>query len=543
MKVRTIYLNNFLIIKKASVDFHPGVNVITGETGSGKSLFVSAFNLLLGKRASSDFVGKWGKRGEVSAIMDISENFRIIKELCKRDLLHEDESRIIVRRSIGSRNMCFINDSPVSLQTLKSIMEGSMEISSQFESRELYRRDYQTRILDTLSGSIKLFEEYVKVYEKISSVEGKIKKLASADEPGRRDYLSYQISEIERLDIRPGEDRELESKVSMRENAKKIQDLLAEFSVSMEESSGILETASGLSAELSEYMDSFTDIAKRVESACLDMKDISRYAAQQRTDFDEDIPDESVVDRFDSINTLCMKHAVNSVEELLCHRDSMAKEICKLEKIPFEIKKLQKEAKEIAENLSEKASELHVRRVKAASELDKRLTDYLEQFGMRHVKFRTKVEKVSEAGPTGCDEVKFTINTTGGGDMRSLKALSGGELSRFLLSLKLIDNEQGKILLFDEIDANIGGEVAREAAREIKRNAGSNQVFVVTHFPQTAAVGDRHFVIKKTEGDEVMSVLRNVQGEEREEELARMLGDSGGDEQKLAARKLLGRKM
>jgi DNA repair protein RecN (Recombination protein N) len=222
-----------------------------------------------------------------------------------------------------------------------------------------------------------------------------------------------------------------------------------------------------------------------------------------------------------------MKHSSDDTAELLDKLEKMQFELEDMNEVPEKISKLTKELKKIEIILDEKAEALRKTRLEGAPELEKKISGYLKKFGMEGVDLKVNVEKTDLAGQNGIDDVKFSINTTGSQKHSDISTLSGGELSRFLLSVKLVDREKGRLLLFDEIDSSIGGETARDASMEMKKNSKFNQIVVVTHFPQTAASADEHLVVeKKIIGGKVSANVRKLNKNEKIRELARMMGDS-----------------
>jgi len=542
MKIRSIHLRNFLIIRKSDISLHGGLTTVTGETGSGKSLFVEAVKLLLGGRSQKGMVGPWGKTGDLAAVIEPEEADATLRErLAALAIEPDEEGRITVRRIVGEKSLAYLNDMPVGAQSLADLFSDWMEISSQFENRELFRPEYQLAVLDADALPDKVREQYQGQWEKLQELKGEIETLKKQDAPARRDYLEFQIRELDEFRPKAGEDERLKRKVTLAENRQKIEALLAKGDESLQAASDALNVADRALAEMARFAH-IGDLPARVSSALIECRDIHRSLAATAGRDDLETTDEGAQERYDRLNHLLMKHNAKDAEELIARHLAMKKELEELFRIPDRVRELNREFFALKAAAEETARKMRKARLKAIVPLEKRLTGYLSKFGMEKIVFKIVLQQNEELSPAGLDAARFMMNTIGSGELHGIRTLSGGELSRLLLALKLVDNETGRFILFDEIDANIGGEVAARAADELKENSRFNQMLVVTHFPQTAARADSHLVVEKAEGDgAIESSLSTVEGEERIRELARMMGDSASKENIRAAHKLLER--
>lgn len=541
MKIEKIFLKNFLIIRDSVIEPSRGLTTVTGETGSGKSLFVSAMKALRGERIGKNLAGKWGGTGEISFEITLQEtDGTIMAGLSGHSIETEEGAPLIVRRLFGEKNGSYINGVPVTAGVVADIFADSVEIGSQFENRELFKKDYRMKIVDSKSGSEKLLGEYVKIYEKIKACLNEISELKEKDDPSRRDYLEYQIAEIDKVSTFPGEDSELREKMDFAANRSKILKYSSELAGLMAECAKDLSRAACVSDDIAKLAD-IADISKRITSASIEVDDINRSLSPVLSKFDEDVDATDIEARYSLLSTLLMKHHVQSSSELLERSEQMNAELFELNRIPGKVAELEKECAQLTSKAREKALLLRKKREPAVAKLQDSVLKYLAKFGMKGVRFSVTLEKLDELNETGLDAVEFAVNTIGTGDMFQISSLSGGELSRLLLSIKLVDDESGKVLLFDEIDSSIGGETARNAANEMKRNSDKNQILVVTHFPQTAAVADTHLLVDKTaEKGEIFASVRMLERDERVRELARMMGESGSKDFIATAEKMLG---
>lgn len=541
MKIRSILLRNFLIIQKADISLDGGLTAVTGETGSGKSLFVEAVKLLLGGKAHKGLAGPWGKTGELAAVIESEPNDRSLREDLDALGIETDGDRTLtIRRVIGEKSLLYLNGSPVATQDLQRLFADWMEISSQFENRELFKPEYQLSVLDAVALTDEMKGTYAAQWKELRALADEMDDLRRQDDPARRDYLEFQIREIDDLRPQAGEEERLKQKMLFMENHKKIEELIAKSDEGLLAAVSALNPVERALADLSRIAD-LGDLPARASSALIECRDLQRTLAAFSGRMDPDESEEGDIrERYDRLNRLLMKHGVKDAAGLIEQHDAMKKELAELSRAPERIEELGRRHRTVRDEAEKTALKMRKERRKAIAPLEKRLTDHLLRFGMERVVFKMDLAPSDDLSPAGLDTLRFLINTIGSGDLYGIKNLSGGELSRLLLALKLVDNDAGRFILFDEIDANIGGEVAARAAEELKKNSRSNQILVVTHFPQTAARAGAHLVVEKSAGGTAMeSTIRAVEGDDRVRELARMMGDSSSKENLTAARKLL----
>jgi len=542
MKISSVFLKNFLIIKKSEIGLSGGLTTVTGETGSGKSLFVSAMKALRGERIGRNFLGRWGTTGEISAEIILEDcDGEIRTGLQNGNIEIEEGQPLILRRIFGEKNGSYINDSPVSASFLDELFSDHIEIGSQFENRELFKKDYRMRIVDSKADNLKKLAEYRAIFEKISDCRHEIATLLKIDDPARREYLEYQISELEKLETYEGEDEKLQSRMKFIENRAKIIKSGSELSELMENASKDLARCENISSQL-EKLINIKDMSERISAISIEADDISRSVSAQFSKYDED--DENIEDvekRFNTLSSLMIKHGVQSSAGLVEKMNSMSDELFEMDKVPQKMKELEKELQNLMKKGTEKALLLRDGREKAVRKIEENILKYLDRFGMSGVRFSVFLNHIKELNETGLDEVEFSVNTIGTEKMFDISSLSGGELSRLLLAIKLVDDEEGRVLLFDEIDSSIGGETAKSAAGEMKKNSEKNQIIVVTHFPQTAAVAHRHILVEKSVTDgEMTAGIKDLGHDEKIKELARMMGDSDSSVFLKTAEKMIG---
>ena len=540
MKISNIFLRNFLIIKKSEIELSSGLTTVTGETGSGKSLFVSAMKALRGERITKSLLGKWGKSGEICAEIALEAGDDEIRMILSGNDIEPENDRILVRRVFGEKNSVYLNDVPVSSAFLSSLLGETIEIGSQFENRELFKKDYRMKIVDLKAESSGILDEYKEIYRKIQALRRNIEELKSKDDIGKRDYLEYQINEIEKLETYENEESELLSKVKFIENRAKIVKYSSDFANSLSSALDFLNSADSAASDLAE-LDDIGDIPGRISAAVIELDDIAKTSSALFSKYDEPLDNiDEIQSRFDKLSSLFIKHGVSTSAGLLKKQEALNEELFEMNKIPHKIKESEHELAVLTGKATALAGKLREKRLKAVKPLEENILKYLVKFGMKGVKFSILLNKLDELGENGFDEALFEINTIGTDKMSDITSLSGGELSRLLLSVKLIDGEEGKVLLFDEIDSSIGGETARSAALEMKKNSNKNQIIVITHFPQTASLADRHIIVRKSVGDdEVETEISLLDKAGRIRELARMMGDGGSADFLAAAEKMV----
>jgi DNA repair protein RecN (Recombination protein N) len=540
MKISNIFLRNFLIIKKSNIELSSGLTTVTGETGSGKSLFVSAMKALRGERITKSLLGKWGKSGEICAEITLEAGDNEIRNLLAGNDIEPENDKILARRVFGDKNSVYLNDVPVSSAFIASLLGEMIEIGSQFENRELFKKDYRMKILDLKAETSEILNEYKDLYHEILTLRRTIDELKSKDDIGKRDYLEFQINEIEKLETYGNEESELLSKVKFIENRAKIVKYSSDFADSLSSALDFLNSADSAASDLA-GLDEIGDIPGRISAAVIELDDIAKTSSALFSKYDEPLDNiDEIQSRFDKLSSLFIKHGVSTSAGLMQKLDSLNEELFEMNKIPHKIAESEKELAVLTKKASALAEKLHGKRQKALKPLEESILKYLIKFGMKGVRFSISLNKLDELGENGFDEAQFEINTIGTDKMFDITSLSGGELSRLLLSVKLIDDEEGKVILFDEIDSSIGGETARSAALEMKKNSTKNQIIVITHFPQTASLADRHIVVRKSVGEgDVETEISILDKAGRVKELARMMGNSESADFLAAAEKMV----
>lgn len=530
-----LYIENIAVIEKTSIDFKKGLNVMTGETGAGKSIVIDSINAVLGNRTSKELIRTGASSAFVSAeFTNLSE--KAIAVIYEAGFELEDGELLIQREiSTTGKNKCRINGRPATVSTLKEIGVQLINIHGQHESYELMSPELHISYIDKLAGLESEIEAYQEVYKKYKKLSAELKK-ATVDESERErkiDLLKYQIDELEDADLRDGEYEELNEQKAVLQNSEKIIETIMSSRALMngdEESSGVLENLQEINSQLSdisEYMSEVEPINSRIESAIYELEDCLSELTGLTDLVDTDGGSlDSIEERLDLIYTLGKKYG-STIKEMLDFLDKAKKELNALvmydenrEALIKECDKAYKEAEKLAKALSEK-------RRATSSEFADKVCEEMAFLDMPNVKLVVVQEKC-ELNSLGCDNIEFLISTNPGEPPKPIsKIASGGELSRMMLAVKnvLSDKDDIDTLIFDEVDTGISGSAAQKVGLKLREVSKSRQVLCVTHLAQIAAMGNSHFKISKSVRDEkTFTKVEELDHEGRKQELARIIG-------------------
>lgn len=530
-----LYIENIAVIEKTSIDFKKGLNVMTGETGAGKSIVIDSINAVLGNRTSKELIRTGAYSAFVSAeFTNLSEKALAVIDEAGFEL---EDGELLIRREISTtgKNKCRINGRPATVSTLKEIGVQLINIHGQHESYELMSPELHISYIDKLAGLESEIEAYQEVYKKYKKLSAELKK-ATVDESERErkiDLLKYQIDELEDADLRDGEYEELNEQKAVLQNSEKIIEAIMSSRALMngdEESSGVLENLQEINSQLSdisEYMSEVEPINSRIESAIYELEDCLSELTGLTDLVDTDGGSlDSIEERLDLIYTLGKKYG-STIKEMLDFLDKAKKELNALvmydenrEALIKECDKAYKEAEKLAKALSEK-------RRATSSEFADKVCEEMAFLDMPNVKLVVVQEKC-ELNSLGCDNIEFLISTNPGEPPKPIsKIASGGELSRMMLAVKnvLSDKDDIDTLIFDEVDTGISGSAAQKVGLKLREVSKSRQVLCVTHLAQIAAMGNSHFKISKSVRDEkTFTKVEELDHEGRKQELARIIG-------------------
>lgn len=534
--LKSLDINNFALIEHLQVDFSNGFSVITGETGTGKSVLLGAVSMLLGQRSDAKAVREGATRCVIEGCFDLS-GFPLRSFFEENDLDYDEEC-CIVRREVAAtgRSRAFINDTPVSVAQLKELGSRLIDIHSQHQNLLLGDRDFQLGVLDTLAAGEVQIEEYTAAYSLYIKHKKELSRLKEeiANNSRDEDFLRFQLDEIQRLSLRDGEQEELEQEQQELSHAEEIQTALCSAAniLDGDDSHNLLhslrEAVASLSRVVAHYQGA-SELAERLETNYIELKDCCAEL-QQRAERVVFSPDklEYVDRRLSAIYDLEKKHRVSSVAQLLQLADEWSRRLDNITNADEKVATMEKEGKKLYEKVASAASRLTNIRKEAASTLQSKITEILVTLGMPLIRFEVAFEQCSEFTPSGADAVTFLFSANSSTAMQPLADVaSGGEMSRVMLALKslIADNKQQPTLIFDEIDTGISGVLAERMGRLMQQmGTALRQVISITHLPQVAALGTSHYKVYKEEGDKgTRTNIIELKGEERVREIAQMM--------------------
>ena len=495
--ITTLHIKNIGIIEELTIDLNKGLNVLTGETGAGKTLIIDSLSILSGGRFSKEMIRKGENNSYVEACIYLPNNSSSIDE------------NIIVSREINSngRNLCKINGRMVTVNELKEFMSKIIEIHGQNDNQTLLDNKYHLKYLDGYIGNkLNQKQEYQNYYNAYLELEKKLKENYGDDKERQRklDLLKYQYEEIKQAKLKEGEEEDLEDRKKIIVNAEKIADNLKEADNALGNNAIDAISIAIRALEKIEDIDSqYKETANNLKSSYYELQEIAREISSKREDTNFDEEERKIIEeRLDIIHDLKRKYG-NTISEILQYKQEIKQEIEhieNLEEYTNKLKKEKKEKKEIEKNMDILAEKIHEIREKEAQELSNKINQELKELEMKNAKIHVRVEKQEEYNKEGKDNVAFYIQTNLGEDEKELsKIASGGEISRTMLGIKkvLADTDEVPILIFDEIDTGISGKAANSVAQKLAHIAKKHQVLCISHLPNIAAMADNNYFISK----------------------------------------------
>ncbi len=547
--LQQLHISNYALIDELSVSFESGFNVITGETGAGKSILLGALGFALGDRADTNVLYDKDKKCVVEAAFSLTDD--TLKPLFEENDL-DFETECLFRRELNpqKKSRAFINDTPVALQTMKEIGSLLVDIHSQHDALLLTDADFQLRLLDEISQNGEILSKYQAEYGSYNALKRKLNDLKemATKNAAENDYLKFQLDELDKAQLKEGEYTDIEQTLGVMENAEEIKTLLVTANGLMEDSETAIlgqvnELASTLS-RLKHLLPDLDNLSERIENLKVELKDIA-YDLRRKEDgtlFDE-VQLQTLQERYDLLSRLMMKHHFNDFEELITLRDGLKEKVNAFENIDEAIAKAEKELKESEKQLASLAKALHDKRCQAAKDFSEKVTALVQQLAMPFAQFFVSVESQVNFGSKGCDEIRFLFSANKGIAVDDLRRVaSGGELSRLMLSIKSAVSDYNYIptLIFDEIDTGVSGEVAAKIGGIMRQMGHSLQLISITHLPQVASQAEHHyFIYKDNEGARSQSHIRLLNAEERITEIAKMLSNDKVTPEALRAAEVL----
>ncbi|HUQ18783.1 MAG TPA: DNA repair protein RecN [Gemmatimonadaceae bacterium] len=543
-------IKNFAIIESLTLPLSTGFNVLSGETGAGKSIIVGALGFLLGERGSADLIRTGAEKATVEGVFDTSDSDAVTRLIDEKGIELDDRVLVLKREiSLAGRGRAWANGSPVTAAMLAEIGTRLVNLHGQHEAQTLLDGDSQRNILDEFGGASSQAAVVRDAYGELTAIRREIASLASrrSDAEKRADYLRHVVREIENAKPIAGEDVRLEDEARILENADELRTLAESSSALLSDEEGALEQLAALNRSLAAIQridPSASKFQELFDAGYYAIEELSRSIADYATSVDLD-PDrlEAVRQRRDVLYSLLKKYGPTLDDVIATGKHSRA-ELDLVDSASFDIAQLKTKESEASQQLVAVAARLSASRASAAKKLAKAVDALLPQLGMPGGKFTVALARKDAPDETGAEDVEFRVALNIGHEARPLaRVASGGELSRVMLALKTILARADEVptLVFDEVDAGIGGKVGLQVGDTLRRVAEHHQVFAISHLPQIAARAHNHIVVAKAaKGGVTTADVAALDGSDRIEEIARMLG--GDPESKVSrahARELL----
>ncbi|HSA05192.1 MAG TPA: DNA repair protein RecN [Tenuifilaceae bacterium] len=531
--LRKIHIQNYALIDHLEIDFQKGLNIITGETGAGKSILLGALTLILGQRADTSVLKDKTKNCIIEGEFDVSD-YDLEDFFASNDI--EFDKTTIIRRQISDsgKSRAFINETPVNLNQLKELGDLLIDIHSQHENLLLSNSLFQLKVIDSFAS---LKNDVLAYRNKFNSYRELKQRLLKLDEDAQSatrdfDYLKHQLTELTSANLKADELFELEALQKQLTHASEIKESLQFTYDSLNNDTAsvqamLKDTIHSLK-RVSQFYQPAINIEQRIESCRIEIKDIVTEidALNSKVDVDDELLDK-VSKRIDLIYTLFQKHRVTSIDELISLRNSIEEKVNYISGLDFNLETLRKELKLAESDLMKFATEISSKRKKSIPQVEQSVTDLLVQLGILHAAFRVDIQQLQDFQPWGIDKITFFFTANKQvAPMELSRVASGGELSRLMLSLKslLVKSSGLPTIIFDEIDTGVSGEIADKMGTIIHEMANGMQVINITHLPQIAAKGKTHFLVYKDNlSAQSATRIKLLNPDERVIEIAKML--------------------
>lgn len=532
--LRGLSIKNFALIEQLQVSFDTGLITITGETGAGKSLLLGALGLLLGKRADLSSVKDSSKKCTIEGVFDIA-HYELVAFFEEEDLDYENET--IIRREIlpSGKSRAFINDTPVTLQSLAALGAKLIDIHSQHQTLEVTTTDFQFEVLDALAGAAREIKSYKRGLKLLKEKEREVDNLVANREVFTKEYEynTFLLKELEDAKLQSGELKELEERHDRLNNIEEIQERLSgSIAIVTSEEIGVSDQLNVIKSNLSKiasFSSGLNDLSERIQSIYIELDDIQVTLLDELDKLEADPQQlEQASQRLQLLHNLQVKHNVSTIDELIILTQELQEKVSKTESLSEDIEKLKNEMITIQSQLDEVADKIHKKRKKTLPVFIKELEDILQALGMPNASFNAELKLQDNYFSNGKEILEFLFSANKGGSYGELKKVaSGGELSRIMIAIKAILSRYAQLptIIFDEIDTGVSGEVAHKMADLMMNMSKNLQVFSITHLPQIAANGQNQYKVYKEDiNNTTVTQLKLLDENERVREIAEMIG-------------------
>lgn len=535
--LKQLYIKNFTLIDTLDIQLHPGFSVITGETGAGKSIILGAIGLLLGQRADSKTIKQGADKCVIEAHFDLSR-YQMETFFTDNDIEYDAQDTIIRRElTAAGKSRAFINDTPVPLSTLKELGEQLVDVHSQHQNLLLQKQDFQLSVVDIIADDAREQEAYRQSFNDYHEAKRQLQELKDSIIQNRQqaDFLGFQYNELCDARLADGEQEELEQRSETMTHAEDIKSALyeADNTLQAEQTDVVtsLRNAATALKGISRVFPAATELAERIDTAYIELKDIAQEVSSHLEDVDFDPAELDAVNaRLDRIYDLQKKYHADSVTELITLRDDIGKKLSAIENSDEALQEMETRCQQLKASCQQQADILTRQRTKAARQIEKEMQQRLVPLGMPNVRFAINIEQ-TELSRSGHDRVSFLFSANTSTPLQPVaQVASGGEIARVMLSLKVMISGAVKLptIIFDEIDTGVSGRVAEQMA-QLMQEMGSHdrQVISITHLPQIAAIGTSHYKVAKSEtANGTTSTMKELTPDERVNEIAQMLSGS-----------------
>ena len=550
--LQSLTIQNYALIEHLEFNPTQGLTVITGETGAGKSIIMGALGLILGQRADAKAVRTGATKCVIEAQFDIS-GYKLESFFQENDIDYEAHSTIIRREILASgKSRAFVNDVPIQLTLLKTLGDALIDIHSQHQNLLIGQDSFQQEVVDTLAQNGAERDAYTAQYKELLRLRRSLKALEDAIAKGAQeaDYMRFQFKQLDEAQLRVGKLEELEQEQEMLSHAEEIKEGLSQMSDQLDgDEISLVQTLKKLSDEarsLSDVYPAIGEIAERLESDYIDLKDIANDVSNQAEEVTFD-PERLafVEERLSTLYSLQKKHGKDSIAELISLRDELDERLQHIDNSDEELAELQQQLQQQTAEVKRCAAALTQSRIQAAKALQTALVQKVAYLGMPNVRFEVQITPLSDFTPTGLDDIVFLFSANKNQPLKPAgEVASGGEISRLMLSIKALIASAKTLptIIFDEIDTGVSGDIADCMGEVMKQMSQHLQVITITHLPQVAGKGDAHFRVFKEDSDTTTTTHINcLSPDERVQEIARMLSGAQITEQAIEnAKTLLG---
>ncbi|QUX19019.1 DNA repair protein RecN [Staphylococcus haemolyticus] len=534
--LQTLSIKQFAIIDELEIHFSDGLTVLSGETGSGKSIIIDAIGQLIGMRASSDYVRHGEKKAIIEGIFDIDENKDVIHILHNLDI-EIDEDFLLVKREIFStgKSICRLNNQIVTLQDLRKVMQELLDIHGQHETQTLLKQKYHLKLLDDYAEDkyLSTKEKYQNVFNQYKSKTKELEELESADQAllQRLDLMKFQYEELEEASLKEGEIEQLEVDIRRIQNSEKLSMALNNAHVTLTDEHAITDRLYELSNHLQSIddilPDKFSKLKEDIDQFYYTLEDAKHdlYDEMSNTEFDEQMLNE-LESRMNLLNNLKRKYG-KDIYELITYKDKLQNEIAKIENYEESTSQLREEISQLYDEVMLKGKVLSRERRTVARTLRDHIVSEIQNLQMKDANLEISFQLLDKPTIDGIEFVEFLISPNKGEPLKSLnKIASGGELSRIMLALKsiFVQSRGQTAILFDEVDSGVSGQAAQKMAEKMRDIAEYIQVICISHLPQVASMSDHHLLISKASNDDrTTTQVKELENDDKIDEIARMI--------------------